>query len=123
MMSDRILLQNMVFYGYHGVHEHEQEHGQRFYIDLEMEADLGLAGKTDDLVDTVDYTLIYSIVKDIVETRRFRLLEALADHIATAVLTAGSLVSAVTVRVRKPAVPIPGSLDYVQIEVTRRLGT
>lgn len=118
-MKDKIVLSNMMFYGFHGTYEHERELGQRFYVDIEFVIDCTMAGKTDDLKDTVDYTAIYSRIKEITENRRFQLLEALASNIAENVL-AWEKISEVTVRVRKPAVPIPGQLDYVQLEITRR---
>lgn len=118
-MADKILLENMMFYGFHGVFEYEREQGQRFYVDVELTADFVQAGQTDNLEDTIDYTAIYSQVKEIAETQRFRLLEALASHLCEAVLAAHCCVQAVTVRIRKPAVPIPGQIDFVQIEISR----
>ncbi|MBP2653136.1 MAG: dihydroneopterin aldolase [Firmicutes bacterium] len=117
MVSDNILLQNMMFYGYHGVYEYEREQGQRFYVDVELSLNFGKAVTSDDLEDTLDYVSVYQQVKSIMETRRFKLLEALAENIAQTLLS-GNVVQ-VTVRVRKPAVPLPGQLDFIQIEVTR----
>lgn len=119
-MSDKILMQNMMFYGFHGVFEYERDHGQRFYIDIDMKVNMQQAGQSDELADAVDYTQVYSEVKDIVENRRFKLLEALASTIAECILIKFSSVNEITVRIRKPGVPIPGQFDFVQIEVTRR---
>ena len=33
-MSDRLVLKNMVFYGYHGAYAAEKEMGQKFEVDL-----------------------------------------------------------------------------------------
>lgn len=114
---DKITLSNMMFYGYHGVYEHEREMGQRFAVDAELTLDLARAGVTDELEDTLDYVAAYEEIKAVVENRKFRLLEALAANIAATLLK--GRVSAATVRVRKPGVPLPGHLDYVQVEVTR----
>ena len=116
-MNDSILLQNMMFYGYHGVYEYEREQGQRFYVDVELSLNFGKAATSDDLADTLNYVSVYQQVKNIMETRRFKLLEALAENIAQTLLN--EKVIQVTVRVRKPAVPLPGQLDFIQIEVTR----
>ncbi len=118
-MSNKILLQNMMFYGFHGVHEYEREQGQRFYVDVEMVADLSKAGKTDDLNDTIDYTEVYSNVKMIMENHRFQLLEALTAKIADLIIDT-TIAHEVSVKIRKPAVPIPGQLEYVQVETIRR---
>lgn len=118
-MSNTILLQNMVFYGFHGAYEYEREQGQRFYVDVEIDADLSLAGTTDNLNDTIDYTIVYSHIKEIMENHRFQLLEAVGSHIADVILET-TVATKVTIRIRKPAVAIPGPLDYVQVETCRR---
>ena len=106
-MGDRILLKGMTFYGYHGVRPEEKELGQRFVVDVEMELDLRAAGASDDLTDTVDYSRVYRVVKEIVEGPGRNLLEAVAEETAGAVLNTFS-VSAVRVRVAKPHVSIRG---------------
>ncbi len=116
---DKILLKNMMFYAFHGVYEYERTIGQRFYVDVEYEVDTRSAGKSDNLNDTIDYTAIYACIKKITETKQFQLLEALAEHIAAEILALNSI-AAVTVRVRKPAVPLPGQVDFIQIEIHRR---
>ena len=119
-MSDRILLVNMRFDGRHGVHDWERESQQPFEVDVELVADLGPAGVADDLEKTVDYGRVFELVKDIVETRTYFLLEAIADAIATSVLDRHPAVEAVVVRVRKPKVRLPGALDYAGVEIERR---
>ncbi len=118
-MSNKILLQNMIFYGFHGVYEYEREQGQKFLVDVEITADLTLASQTDNLADTVDYTIVYSNIKEIMENHKFQLLEAVGSHIAEMILKT-TIATEVNVKIRKPAVAIPGLLDYVQVETTRR---
>jgi len=117
-MSNKILLENMVFYGFHGVYEYEREQGQRFYVDAEICADLS-AARSDKLTDTIDYTLVYNQIKEVMENHRFHLLEAVGAHIADLILKT-TVATEVTIRIRKPAVPIPGPLDFVQVETSRR---
>ncbi|MDT8901275.1 dihydroneopterin aldolase [Anaeroselena agilis] len=113
----KITLQNMMFYGYHGVYEHEREMGQRFAVDAELTMDLTKAGETDELADSLDYVGAYEDIRAVVENNKFKLLEALAAKLAE-VLVKGP-VTAATVRVRKPGVTLPGHLDFVQVEVTQ----
>lgn len=118
-MTDQIVLKNMMFYGFHGVYEYEREQGQRFYLDIIMNLDLQKAGNTDDLEQTVDYASVYTHVKDIVENHRFKLLEALGAHIGDLLLELSPQLKEVIVKVRKPAVPLPGQLDYVEVTIRR----
>lgn len=120
MSQDKIILSGMAFYGYHGANPEEKELGQRFIVDLEVERDLRPAGQRDDLAATVNYSHLYRTVKEVVEGRSFDLIEAVAEGIATNVLQRFPVDSAM-VRVRKPEVPIKGSvLDYAAVEIRRR---
>jgi 7,8-dihydroneopterin aldolase/epimerase/oxygenase len=118
-MTDRIVLRNMRFQGHHGVTEAERASPQPFEVDVELPRDLRAAGVTDDLAATVDYSAVYDVCQVIVETRRFHLLETIAQTIADEIL-AGFDVDEVIVRVRKPAVRLGGPLDHAAVEITRR---
>lgn len=119
MPQDKILLHGMVFYGYHGVNSEEKSLGQRFVVDLAMERNHRIAGKSDDLADTVNYAKVYELVRGIVEGESFNLLEKLAETIASGVLAEFD-VQAVSVRVKKPEVAIKGSvLSYAGVEIYR----
>jgi len=98
----------MVFYGYHGTSPAEKELGQRFIVDLEVRKDLGPAGRSDALEQTVNYAELYRLAKHIVEGESCNLIETVAERIAAAVLAAYP-VEAVRVKVRKPEAPIKGS--------------
>jgi dihydroneopterin aldolase len=117
-VKDRILIQGIQFYGHHGVHEEERKLGQRFLVDVELTLDLREAGRRDDLVATVDYGRVHAVVVEIGTREQFRLLEALAARIASAILERFPVQQA-TVRATKPAPPIPGVLGGVSVEITR----
>jgi len=118
-MTDRIVLHNMVFQGRHGVLEHEQHEAQPFQVDVELVLNLQPAAVDDDLTKSVDYGVVFDVTRQIVESTSFRLLEALAEAIAQELLT-DFPVQEVGVRVRKPRVPIEGTLDYAGVEVWRQ---
>jgi dihydroneopterin aldolase len=118
-MSDKILMKNMGFYGYHGVFEEENKLGQKFFIDAVLELDTCKAGHSDDMHDSVSYGDVYQVIKSIVEGKPFNLLEALAENIAESILTQFGLVDAVLVTVKKPEAPVPGMFDYFGVEIYR----
>ncbi|AFV12843.1 dihydroneopterin aldolase FolB [Thermacetogenium phaeum DSM 12270] len=115
---DRIIINGMEFYGYHGVLPAERELGQPFIIDLEISCDLKEAGESDDLAKAVDYNRVFEAVKKIVTGEPFSLIEALAERIAEAVL-AEYPVAEVLVRVKKPHAPLKGTFSYVAVEISR----
>jgi dihydroneopterin aldolase len=118
-VSDRIVLANMRFQGRHGYYEHELLETQPFEVDVELVLNLQPAGVDDDLSRSVDYAAVYEVVRAIVESTSFRLLEAIAEAISHELL-ADFDVDEVGVRVRKPAVQLGGPLDHAGVEIRRR---
>ena len=119
MPSDRIILEGMLFYSYHGVTDEERSLGQTFQVDMEAELDLRAAGGSDDRADTVSYTHLYRVVREVMEQSPRNLLETLAEDIARRALDSFSL-EAVRVRVKKTRPPIKGALlSGAAVEVYR----
>lgn len=116
---DVIRLHNMTFYGYHGVSAAERETGRRFEVDAELYFPVARAAKTDRLKNTIDYTKVYNWVEKVIRENHFALLETVAERLATVILTNFN-VTRVTIRVRKKIPPIPGNLDHIEVEITRR---
>ena len=81
--------------------------------------DLSVAGKSDNRDDTVSYTHLYRIVKEVMEAEPRNLLESLAEEIARRALDSFPL-QAVRVRVKKTRPPIKGAvLSGAAVEVYR----
>jgi len=116
---DKMKINRMEYYGYHGVFEEERKLGQRYYIDLELELDLQKAGQTDDLTLTVNYAEVHELVKSIVEKKSFKLIEALGEYIASSVLDTYTVINAVTVQVTKPHPPFDIHFQGVTVELRR----
>lgn len=119
-LPDEILLEGMRFYGYHGVHPEEQRLGQRFAVDVALAVSLRRAGVDDDLEATVSYSAAYAEIRRVVEGEPRKLIEAVAEEIAAALLALDHRVQRVRVRVAKPEAPVKGAiLDTVAVRITR----
>ena len=119
MASDRIVLEGMQFYGYHGGSAEERSLGQLFQVDMEAELDLTVAAKSDNRDDTVSYTHLYRVVKDVMEAEPKNLLETLAEEIAQRSLQSFPI-QAVRVRIKKTRPPIKGAvLSGAAVEIYR----
>ncbi|MBW6515680.1 MAG: dihydroneopterin aldolase [Candidatus Cloacimonetes bacterium] len=116
----KIYLNEMVFYGYHGVKHEERVLGQRFIVNLIIETASETDSQIHHLHDTVDYTRIYDEVKHTMEKKQFHLLEDCANEILDAIFNNFDKVVAAEVKIKKPSVPINGSLGSVEIEMNRR---
>jgi dihydroneopterin aldolase len=84
-----------------------------------LELNLQPAGLSDDLAQTIDYGQVFETCRQIVESTRFDLIEALAEAIAHEILI-GFPADEVTVRVRKPLVKLGGTLRSAGVEIRRR---
>ena len=121
MSEDRILLTDMVFHGHHGTLPAENELGQPFVVSIEVHLDLQLAGTSDDLTTTVDYSEVHGMARDIVEGPPVQLIETLAERIAAGVLRDHPAVEAVKVKIAKPHVRLGDTvLAGSAVEILRR---
>lgn len=103
-------IHGLELYAYHGALEGEREQGQRFLFDVTLE--VGPEGaRSDRLEDTVDYRDVASVVREISDSRRFTLLEALAQTVADSLVERFPLAGA-RVRVRKPDVRLGDPVEW-----------
>ncbi|WOL15765.1 dihydroneopterin aldolase 2-like isoform X1 [Canna indica] len=119
--KDKLILRGLLFHGFHGVKQEEKKLGQKFLVDVDAWLDLSKAGESDDISDTVSYAAIYRcrIAKKIVEGPSRDLLESVAHLIAKNVLVDFPQISAVRVKIAKPHVAVPGTIDHLGVEITR----
>jgi dihydroneopterin aldolase len=116
-VSDAILLEGVQIPAALGVTAAERRMRRPVLLDLVVEHDLGAAGRSDRIGDTIDYGAIYARVEEVASGREHRLVEALAERIAAALLAQFGF-AAVTVTVRKPQ-PITGVLAYAGVRIRR----
>ncbi|MGF7184210.1 dihydroneopterin aldolase [Desulfitispora alkaliphila] len=115
---EKIIMEKLEFYAYHGVLQEEKDLGQRFLVDVEIGFEGAKAGKSDKIEDTINYATVYDGVKNIVVNQKFNLIEKLAEEIASYVLTIDKVYWC-KVRVNKPQAPIAGIFNNVAIEIMR----
>ena len=113
-----IEVRGLAVHAHHGVHEHEQEAGQRFLIDLSLVPRSALACETDRLKDAVSYGDAARLAVEFATSTRFDLIERLAAHIADGLLARLPLERA-TVTVHKPEAPLGLEFGDVAVSVSR----
>ncbi|ENH97646.1 dihydroneopterin aldolase [Gracilibacillus halophilus YIM-C55.5] len=116
---DKIYLNQLAFYGYHGVFEEERRLGQRYLVDLVLEADLRKACETDSIQYSIDYGKVYHITQTVVEGRASRLIESVADRIIHELFLHFSALHGCKVTVYKPNPPIAGHYQSAAVELYR----
>jgi 7,8-dihydroneopterin aldolase/epimerase/oxygenase len=118
-MSDVIEIRGLRVLGIIGVNPEERDRAQPFELDVDIEADLSLAGKSDELTDTVDYGMAVAVAERVVRTERHLLLERVAQRIAEDLL-ALDRVDGVRVTIRKVRPPLPQDVTTSAVTITRR---
>lgn len=116
----KIIMRNLAFYGYHGVMKEENVLGQKFFFDIELTADIDKSTTSDDVQDTVHYGEAYETIKNIVENKRFMLIEKLAGEIIRELFNNFAKVQEIKVLVKKPEAPVAGIYDYFGVEIRKK---
>jgi dihydroneopterin aldolase len=111
-----ILIDGLRELGVHGVLPEEQTRPQPFEVDVALTVDLGPAGESDALDDTVDYSAVAEAISRVVRSERYQLLERLATRIAE-VCKVDERVTSVVVTVRKLHPPVRAMVDHVAVRI------
>ncbi len=118
-MTDRLLLEDVRFWGQHGTSKAEQAVGAWFSVDAELAFDLAPAALSDDLGATIDYGRVAHRIVQVGTGQRVNLIERLAGLIIEALLREFPA-REVTLRVRKLTAPLEGLQGTPGVQLTRR---
>ncbi len=116
--ADRIFIEGMAFFGRCGVTAEQRRKRRKVLVDMEVGTSCAKAGKSDLLLDTVDYGELYNVAKKIIEQKAVCLLESWAEMISGEVLRRFKA-REVKVRIRKPGVIAKGVVPGVEIVRTK----
>ena len=117
---DKIYIRDLEFIGYHGVFEEEKKLGQKFYVTLELITNLRDAGLNDDILKTTHYGEVAKTVEKIFFSKKYDLIETLAEDIAREILLNFNLISELKLEIKKPWAPVGIPLDNVAVEINRK---
>lgn len=117
---DKIYIRDLEFIGYHGVFEEEKKLGQKFYVSLELITNLRDAGLNDDILKTTHYGEVAKTVEKVFFSKKYDLIETLAEDIAREILLNFNLISKLKLEIKKPWAPVGIPLDNVTVEINRK---
>jgi dihydroneopterin aldolase len=116
-----ILLNRIEFEGRHGATAVERRSTRRFEVDIELDAELTAATRSDRLADTIDYSRVAEVIVDIGVGEPHRLLESLARRMCEAVHVRFPMVSRLRLELRKLNPPTcPGHPAYSAVRLDLR---
>ena len=113
-----LFVEDIRFYGHHGVTPAQQEVGAWFSVDVELALDLTPAALSDDLDAGVDYGQVVQRVVAVGTGGRAHLIERLAGLLCEALLREYPARD-VTVTVRKVTAPLGGIAAVPGVRMTR----
>jgi dihydroneopterin aldolase len=114
-MEDSIIVSQLECAAHIGVSDAERAVVQRLVVSLRLIPTAGLAIESDSLAMTIDYASVCAAVRQEVQAKSRRLIETLAEEIASMLLARYPL-RAVEIEVRKFVIP---GAEYVAVSIRR----
>lgn len=116
---DKIKIKDLEVFCNHGVLKEENVLGQKFLVSVTMYTNIRKAGMTDDLSQSIDYSMVSHKITTLLKEHTFQLIETVAEQVARELLLAIQMLEKVTVEIKKPWAPVGLPLDTVSVEITR----
>lgn len=117
-MTSTLELTGMRFYAYHGCLPQERLTGTEYLLDFRCEVDTRRAEASDDLADALDYSRVYAVAAQQMETAS-NLIEHVAGRIADALLAEIPDLKHFEITLSKKNPPVGGECQWARITVRR----
>jgi dihydroneopterin aldolase len=111
---DRIEVEGIKLFGYHGCLDEEGKIGTDYRVNVTVWGDLSRPAQTDDLQDTLDYVIINRIVTEEVAIRS-KLIEHVAQRILDRLLAEMPATQKAEIKLSKLYPPINGDVESVSV--------
>lgn len=116
---DKINIKGLEVFANHGVLSEENVLGQKFIVNISLYVDTRLAGITDDLNMSISYALVCEFITKFMKDNTFKLIEAVAENLAAALLCEYKGLHKVDLEIEKPWAPIGLPLKNVSVQIER----
>lgn len=117
----KIKIKDLKLFGYHGVKQEEKTSGQNFLFNISIDIAKESFEKDglyqDNILNTVNYSEIIALIKEINSNNRFNLLETFSEVLAEKIISYSPLILKVKVRIEKISPPIKESIGSVGVEL------
>ena len=111
----KIKINNIKIFGYHGIYNEEKKYGQIFYVDIIYVPSHKSNFDTDDLSYVIDYVEVIDFIKKIFNQNRFNLIEKLLDVLVDTLIDKFEF-NYLKVRIKKNIGNICSDVDNLIIE-------
>ena len=115
-MKVTFALETMKFYAFHGVIDAERSIGGEYLVDICYTIDTE-AVNTDRIEDTVDYSVIFTLVKEQM-MKPSSLIEHVAERISKVIKTRFPQIEALVVKLSKLNPPVNGEMGCASVTIS-----
>ena len=116
---DKIIINDLKIFAFHGVNPEEKQDGQNFILDIVAEADLSVPCKTDNVDDTVSYSKMIKTIIPAFTAEKYDLIEKAAQVVADTLLDNFSMIENVEITLKKPEAPMKCDFGFVAVRIRR----
>ena len=113
-----IALEGIEFFAYHGFHKEEQKIGNKYGVDIWVECDFDKAAGEDDLSQTIDYEVLYKLIKKEIKTPS-KLLENIAQRIIDRAFETFPVAKMVKITISKFNPPVGGVCNRARVTLQK----
>ena len=114
----KIVFENLEFFAHHGLFVEEQKIGGRYTLDLEIDLDFTIAGASDQLSGTIDYSKVYELVK-LEMNKNSNLIEHVAGRIVSMLFVTFKQIDSIKIKLTKLRPPIEGNVNAVSVVIEK----
>ncbi|MFO0356604.1 MAG: dihydroneopterin aldolase [Sphingobacteriaceae bacterium] len=115
-MINRINIEGIKLYAYHGCLDEEAKIGANYIVDVYITTNFTSAAISDNLNETIDYCAIYEISKKQMAVRS-KLIEQVCKRIFDNITDDFKTISSLKVKVTKLLPPMNGNVEQVSVEM------
>ena len=113
-----IQIEGMEFYAYHGHFKEERIVGNRFLLDIDIEANTNVAATSDNIEDALNYQAVYMIIKEEMQ-KKSHLLEHIGNRIIDSLYKQFPEIEKIKLKVSKMHPPLGGQIEKVSVTLMR----
>jgi len=113
----RIYLNELIFFGYHGVYAEEKKLGNTYKVEVIIDF-IPAPSIVEQLDQTIDYVMVFALVKKRMDIPT-SLLETLVSYIADDILIEQPIADKVFVKITKVHMPIPQFEGHVSVSIEK----
>ena len=85
-----------------GIHPHESVQEQKLFIDINLDVDFEDSIISDDIKDTIDYTLIAELATQLATSKKYQLIESFCRDLNNLFLDKFEIIQQSKITVKKP---------------------